>query len=398
MKLYDFDTCVERRNTDSEKWNCCTERFGTNEIIPLWVADMDFKTPDFVMDALRKRMDHEILGYAYRLDSFYESLKNWLKRRAGWEIDLSDLSFAPGIVPAFNFAVLAFTEPGDKILINSPVYHPFMYAINDHGRTIVKNSLTLDDKGLYSIDFDDLEAKLAEGVKMYLFCSPHNPVGRVWTREELQRIGDLCVKYEVLLISDEIHSDLIFRPHKHIHTASLSESIARQTVTLLAPSKTFNLAGTSTSAIHTVNRRYLDALNKLINSLHITQGNIFGNVAFEAAYNFGDEWLEQLLVYLEGNFDYIIDYVDEHIPGIKIRKPEGTYLMWLDCRELGMNQQELNTFMVQEAKLAMNPGTLFGDEGAGFMRLNAATPRSILREAMLNLRNAVGRLPSHKHG
>ena len=396
MKIYNFDTCIERRNTDSEKWNSCIERFGTNDIIPLWVADMDFKTPDFVMDALRKRMEHEILGYAYRPDSFFEALKNWVKRRADWDINVSDLSFAPGIVPAFNFAVLAFTEPGDKILINSPVYHPFMYAINDHGRTIVKNPLTFDNEGLYSIDFDDLEAKLADGVKLFLFCSPHNPVGRVWTREELQRVGDLCVKYDVPLISDEIHSDLIFKPHRHVHTASLSDSIARQTVTLLAPSKTFNLAGTSTSAIHTVNEKYSAALNKLINSLHITQGNIFGNVAFEAAYNFGDEWLEQLLAYLEGNFDYLIDYIDTHIPGIKLRKPEGTYLMWLDCRGLGMTQKELNTFMVQEAKLAMNPGTLFGEEGAGFMRLNAATPRAILREAMLNLRNAVGRLPLHK--
>jgi cystathionine beta-lyase len=390
MKIYDFDTITERRNTDCEKWNDCTERFGTNDLIPLWVADMDFKTPDFIIDALHNRLEHEILGYAFRSSSFFEALKNWLKRHSDWDINVADLCFVPGIVPAINFAVLAYTSPGSKILINSPVYHPFMYAINDHRRQLVKSPLTADADGHYTLDFDDIEAKFASGVEMYIFCSPHNPVGRVWTRDELQRIGDLCVKYKVLLISDEIHSDLVFEPHKHFYMASLSEAIAQQTITFLAPSKTFNLAGTSTSAVHSCNKKLLETFKKYIDALHIGQGNIFGNIAFEAAYNHGDEWLKQLLVYLDGNFDYVINYINKNIPEIKIRKPEGTYLMWLDCRGLGMTQKQLNEFMTKRAKLAMNPGDLFGEEGSGFMRLNAATSRLILQQAMRNLGEAVG--------
>lgn len=394
MKTYNFDKVIDRKGTDCAKWDGYQGIFGTDDVLPLWVADMDFQTPDFIIDALKKRLEHDILGYSVRSDSFFLATKNWVKRHGNWDIKSHELCFTPGIVPALNFAVNAFTQPGDKILINTPVYHPFFFAVNDHNRQLVESSL-IEDKGYYTLDFEDIEKKLADGVKMYIFCSPHNPVGRVWTKNELEKIGELCVKYNVLLISDEIHSDLVFKPNQHIHMASISEKIAQKTLTFIAPSKTFNLAGVSTSVAHSSNADILCMFNSYIAKMHLSMGTIFGDIALEAAYNFGDDWLEQLLSYLDENFEYIIRFLENHIPQIKTLKPEGTYLMWLDCRDLGMTNKNLTDFMVNKAKLAMNPGTLFGIDGAGFMRLNAAAPRSILEEAMQRLKNAISARSIH---
>jgi cystathionine beta-lyase len=385
--IYNFDEIVERRNTNCEKWDNCKDRFGKNDLLPLWVADMDFKTPDFIIGALKRRLEHEILGYQIRPASFYNAVENWLQRR-GWQVDPQKIGFSPGVVPAINFAVNAFTNPGDRILINTPVYHPFMYAINNHGRTLVKSSLINSGDGYYTIDFDDFEKKLADGVKMYIMCSPHNPVGRVWSLDELTKIGELCLKYKVLVISDEIHSDLVFKPHKHTYFASISEKIAQQTVTFIAPSKTFNVAGLSSSIVYSDNAELHEKFEKFVNRFSISGGTIFGDVALEAAYTHGDEWLSQLLEYLDGNFEYVTDYLKKYVPRIKARKPEGTYLMWLDCSEMNMTSSQIQDFLVSQAGLALNPGRIFGEEGELFVRLNAATQRAILEKAMDNLLNA----------
>jgi cystathionine beta-lyase len=386
--IYNFDEIVNRRNTNCEKWDNCTERFGRNDLLPLWVADMDFKTPDFIINALKQRLEHEILGYQIRPASFYNAVANWLQQR-GWTIDPQKISFSPGVVPAINFAVNVFTNPGDRILINTPVYHPFMYAINNHGRTLVKSSLVDSGNGYYTVDFDDFERKLADGVKMFIMCSPHNPVGRVWTLDELTKIGELCLKYNVLIVSDEIHSDLVFAPHRHIYFASISAEFASQTVTFIAPSKTFNIAGLSSSIVYSDNRILHEKFSKYLNRLSISAGTIFGDVALEAAYTHGDNWLNQLLEYLSGNCEYVVDYLKQNIPSIKTRKPEGTYLMWLDCSELNMTSSQIQEFLVSKAGIALNPGRIFGDEGELFVRLNIATQRAILAKAMDNIHKAM---------
>ena len=318
---YNFDEIINRENTNCIKWDYRNEVFQNPDVIPLWVADMDFKTPDFIMDAIRKMAEHEIMGYCFRPASFFESARDWLKRRNNWQTDSKDMSFIPGIVPALGFAVEAFTNKGDKIVVQTPVYHPFFAAVKDHDRELVENSLTEKD-GYYTIDFKDLETKLSGGAKMLILCNPHNPVGRVWTKDELQKIGDLCVKYDIMIVSDEIHSDLVFKPHKHIHIASLSDDIAKRTITFIAPSKTFNQAGLATAIAHSVNEEILKAFNKQLEIWHVGMGNIFGNVALEAAYKYGDEWLDQLLEYLDGNMEYIKSYLEENIPQVKTRKSE----------------------------------------------------------------------------
>jgi cystathionine beta-lyase len=391
--VYNFDEIVNRRSTNCEKWDNCTERFGRNDLLPLWVADMDFKTPDFIINALKQRLEHEVLGYPIRPESFYRATANWLQQR-GWQIALQNICFSPGIVPAINFAVNAFSNPGDKILINTPVYHPFMYAVNNHGRTLVKSSLVNSGDGYYTVDFDDFEKKLAGGVKMYIICSPHNPVGRVWTLDELKKIGELCLKYNVLIVSDEIHSDLVFEPNRHIYFASISEEFAKQTVTFIAPSKTFNVAGLSSSIMYSDNPVLLGKFRKYVNHLGISGGTIFGDIALEAAYTHGDKWLTQLLEYLEANCEYVVDYLTKHIPQIKTRKPEGTYLMWLDCSALNMTSEQIQEFMVSKAGIAVNPGNIFGDEGELFVRLNIATQRAILAQALNNLQKATEQIKS----
>ena len=385
--MYNFDEIIDRRNTQCVKWDGMQEVFGSEDLLPLWVADMDFKTPDFVIQALRKRLDHEVLGYQLRPRSFFESAQAWLRRRNGWEVGLSELAFLPGVVPALSFAVQAFTRPGDKILIQPPVYHPFRYAVQDHGRELLCNPLREDD-GVYSVDFEDFEAKLALGVRMFILCNPHNPVAKVWSEEDLRRMGALCCKYGALILSDEIHSDLVFNPHKHVHIAALSEAIAQQTLTFFAPSKTFNLGGMFTSVAHSANRKLLHTLTRYMEKMHLFHGSIFGDICLEAAYNHGDAWLDALLDYLSGNFDYVVQYLQDYVPGIKTRRPEGTYLMWLDARGLGLSPEALQQKMIA-AGLGFNSGDLFGEEGAGFLRLNAACPRQRLEQACERLRGCL---------
>ena len=382
--MFNFDEIIDRRHTQCVKWDGLKDAFGREDLLPLWVADMDFKTPDFVIDALRKRLDHEVLGYHLRPRSFFEAARDWLRRRNGWDVAVEELAFLPGIVPALSFAVHALSAPGDKILIQPPVYHPFRYAIENHGRQLVCNPLREED-GLYSIDFEDFERKLASGVRMFILCNPHNPVGKVWSEADLRRMGALCCKYKVLILSDEIHSDLIFKPHKHVHMAALSEALAQNTLTFFAPSKTFNLAGVFTSVAHSANKELLQTLTRYMDKMHVAYGNIFGDIALEAAYTHGDAWLDALLDYVSGNFDYVVQYLHDNVPGIKARRSEGTYLMWLDARGLGLTPEALQQ-RVMEAGLGLNSGDMFGIEGAGFLRLNAATPRKHIETACAALR------------
>lgn len=388
---YDFDTLTDRRGTDCVKWDCLKDFFGYDDILPMWVADMDFLSVPPAADAVRKRAEHGIYGYTDLSESFYKSVINWMSARHGWDIKKDWILFSPGVVPSINMAVMAYTRPGDCVLIQPPVYPPFYAAINNNKRNLVKNPLKLEN-GRYTMDFEDLEKKLKTGIKMAILCSPHNPVGRVWSREELKTFGELCVKYNTIIVSDEIHSDLVYKGREHTPIASICESFAQNTITCTASSKTFNIAGLCTSTVTIPNRELYEGFLNVIKCIGLTLGNVFGITAAEAAYNFGSMWLDELLKYLEGSLDYLLSFLKERVPGIKAERPEGTYLVWLDCRELGLNQKDLVRFMLEKAKVGLNDGTEYGPEGQGFMRMNIACPRKNLEEGLRRIENAVNNL------
>ncbi len=385
---YNFDKQINREKTACYKYDLRNDVFGKSNVIPMWVADMDFETPSFIIDALRKRLNHKILGYTFRTDSFFGSITNWLRRKHCWDVEKEWISFSPGIVPALNLAVMAFTEPGDKIIVQKPVYFPFFPAVESHNRILVNNPLSF--KGdRYKIDFEDLLKKIDKGVKMIIFCSPHNPTGNVWKREDLEKLAKICLEHEILILSDEVHSDLIFKGNRHIPLASIGYDVSDITITCVAPSKTFNMAGLSTSAVIISNRRLKEKYDKILEDIHVGGGNIFGFIALEAAYNKGDKWLEALMEYLEENLNYLVRYLAENIPLIKPIIPQATYLVWLDCRELGLDEYELRKFMIHEAGLGLSDGLIFGSEGRGFQRMNIGCPRVVLTDALCRLKNAV---------
>lgn len=389
MKTYNFDEIIPRENTDCIKYDIRKLFFGTEDVLPMWVADMDFRSPDFIIDAIKKRLEHEILGYTFRGKDFNQPIINWMEKRHGWKIKNDWISFSPGVVPAVNMLVLALTEPGDKIIVQPPVYFPFFSAIENNDRTKIENPLKLE-KGRLNIDFDDL-AKKAKDAKMLIISHPHNPGGSVWTKEELTRMGEICVENDVIILSDEIHSDLIFPEFKHIPLALLSDEIAQQTITCNAPSKTFNLAGMATSFLIIPNKAFLDKYNEMLNDkIHVNMGNLFSSVVVKAAYENGEEWLKQLLEYVQENVDYVAEFCEKHLPQIKIIKPESTYMIWMDCRELGLEGDALKDFFIKKAKLGFNDGRVFGTGGEGFMRMNVACPKATVEKAMEQLREALG--------
>ena len=385
---YNFDEIIDRKNTNSLKHDICTNIFGTSDLLSMWVADMDVATPPFVIEALKKRLEHEVLGYTLRTDSFDDAIINWMDKRHAWKVEKEWIKFTPGIVPAVNMSVIALSEPGDKILIQPPVYHPFFPAVTDHNRVLLYNELKQNEEGSYEIDFNDLEEQLKEA-RLFIFCNPHNPVGRVWTYDELKKIGDLCIKHDVKILSDDIHSDLILPGYKHIPIASISEEIAQRTITFMAPSKTFNLAGLATSFAISKNEDLIGALQNQMNILHLGMGNLFGAIALEAAYNNGANWVDELNAYVAENAKYIDEFLKENLPQIKLIKPEATYLMWLDFRALGMDEEELKKFMIEKAKLGFNNGSMFGSGGSGFQRMNVGCPKSIVIQAMNQLNEAI---------
>lgn len=383
---YNFDTVVPREDTFCEKYDQRQRIFGRSDVIPMWVADMDFASPAPVLEAIARRLQHPILGYSYRSDSYWQSIVEWVDRRNGWKIDPSWLEFVPGVVPGLVLALRAFTQPGDGVVIQPPVYHPFARQTRLNDRVVINNPVRLVGNR-YEIDFEDLDHKLA-GAKVFLMSNPHNPTGRVFTREELIRIGELCVKHDVLILADEIHSDLIYQPHKHIHIASLDERFAARTLTFIAPSKTFNLAGLSTASVIIPNATLLRQFRYEISKLHADQGSIFGTIALEAAYHYGEEWLDELLGYLKGNIDYVLTFLQEKMPSVRAVRPEGTYLMWIDFSAWPMSHEELTRFMIEKAGLGLNEGSMFGEEGRGWMRMNIATRRDVVRQAMTQLYEA----------
>ncbi|GAB6154286.1 pyridoxal phosphate-dependent aminotransferase [Desulfosporosinus burensis] len=387
----DFDQIIDRYKTSCVKWDFNQRIFGREDILPLWVADMDFQAPQAVVEALVNRAQHGIYGYSNSMDGYYEALIGWMKNRHNWLIEREWITFSPGIVPALNELVRSLTKPGDKILLQSPVYPPFFQAIKNHGREVVNNQLRLEN-GQYTMDFTDLEEKFASGVKMMILCSPHNPVGRVWDRAELDRLGQLCLAYDVLLISDEIHGDLIFEGYRHIPFASLSSDLAQQSIVCTAPSKTFNLAGLQTSNLIIPNPKYRQAFRASLDLTGIHNPNVFGITALEVAYQQGEEWLNQLMHYLEGNVEFLMSFLARELPQIGLTKPEGTYLVWLDFRSLGLEPKDLHKFLVHKAGVGLNAGYLFGPGGEGFARLNLGCSRAVLEEGLRRIKTAVQEL------
>jgi cystathionine beta-lyase len=386
---YNFDEVVDRSNCNGIKWDRADAVFGGTDLIPMWVADMDFRGPQPVIDAVRRRAEQGLYGYTWRPDSLLEAVALWVQRRHGWTIEKEWICWSPGVIPALSACVETFTEPGDRVIIQPPVYAPFFQVVKEHGRELVRNPLRYAN-GRYEIDFGDLADKLqATGAKMVILCSPHNPVGRVWTRDELARLEAVCAEYGALIVSDEIHADLVYKPNRHTPLASLSERAAGRTVVCFSPGKTFNMAGLQASFIVIPDKELRQAFNKKMKAAHHSASNVFAVTASESAYRHGDEWLEQCLSYLRGNIDYALDFLAEHVPEIKAVEPEGTYLLWLDCRGLGLDAAGLKKFMVQEAKVALNEGSGFGEEGAGFMRMNVACRRATLEEALRRVREAV---------
>lgn len=384
---YNFDEIIDRSHNRSAKYDEAGKKFGSRDVIPLWIADMDFKTAQPVIDALKARAEEGIWGYTSRPDSYYEAVCGWQKRRNGWDIDKSMISFNLGVVPALSSMVYVFTEPGDKVLIQTPVYSEFYDVTESWGREVVESPLKEQD-GRWAIDFEDFEEKAKEA-KIFFLCSPHNPLGIVWTREELERMCNICIANNVLIVSDEIHSDLVFHGKKHIPTATLSPEIATHVISCISGTKTFNLAGLQASATIFPNQELKARFDKFWFNLDIHRNNAFSTIAMEVAFNEGEEWLEQLLGYIGGNFEFIKDYCAANIPQVKPNVPDATYLVWLDCRGLGMGNEELRSFMIHKAGLGLNEGWSFGRSLSGFMRLNAACPRPVLEKAMEQLKHAV---------
>lgn len=385
---YNFDQIIDRHNTFSHKWDQTEKLFGDKDALPMWVADMDFAAPPEVIEALRERLEHGVYGYTLKPDSYYEAIIDWIRDRHGWTVQKEWITSSPGVVTALSLLVLSMTEPGDKILIQTPVYPPFHYVVKRNGRELVTNELKLEN-GRYTMDYEQLEQQLRSGVKMMLLCSPHNPVGRVWTKEELERLGELCVKYDTLVVADEIHADLLFSGRVHHPFANLSDEFAQRTISCVAPTKTFNLAGLKSSIVIIPNDDLRRRYNEWLYNLNLESESYFGVSAVEAAFRHGGPWLDALLEYLEQNLELLLETFEKRIPQIDVIKPEGTYLVWLDCRKLGLSPQELHAFMSRQAKVGLNQGTTFGDDGSGFLRMNIACPRSILIEGLNRIEKAV---------
>ena len=386
MTSHDFDQWIDRRQTGSLKWDDAAVLFDSADVLPLWVADTDFPAPPPVLEAIRQRVEHGILGYPSPRFLAFDALAGWLQKRHGWQTDTSWMVSTPGVVTAISVAVQTLSQPGDKIIIQPPVYPPFFSSVQRNGRTLVENPLILEN-GRYRMNFDDL-ARKAAGARMLVLCSPHNPVGRVWSAAELKTLADICLANDLIILTDEIHGDLIYPGHRHIPLATLDDAVAKHTVTFMAPSKTFNTAGLYTSTVVIPDAALRKDFATGIQTLSIGKSNIFGIAAMEAAYLHGEPWLAQLLPYLKGNADYLAEALNHQTPNIKVQVPEGTYLAWLDCRDLGLTPENLASFFAQEAKVGLNNGASFGSEGVGFMRLNFGCARPLLKEAVARIAQA----------
>lgn len=389
---YDFDKVIDRKGTNSLKYDFAYERGMREDVLPLWVADMDFQTAPCIKKRIEKTVQYGIFGYSEGKEEYFNAVYNWYKNNFDWEVKRNWLIKTPGVVFGLAAAIRAFTKEGDGVLIQKPVYYPFSEVIEDNNRVLVNNSLK-NIHGHYEIDFEDFENKITENnVKLFLFCSPHNPVGRVWKEWELRKIGDICIKHNVLIISDEIHSDFVYPGNKHIVFASLADKYADITITCTAPSKTFNLAGLQISNIFISNAELRKKYKKAVAAVGYSQVNIIGLVACEAAYNEGSEWLKQLKEYLQNNLAFVRDYLKTNIPQVELIEPEGTYLIWLNFRKLNLSKYQLEDLIINGARLWLDSGSIFGDDGEGYQRINIACPRVILEQALSQLKEAVNSL------
>ena len=387
MAKYDFDTYIERRGTSSMKWDLMGERFGDPDLLPYWVADMDFKSPPEVIEAIEDKLKHGVLGYPVVKDSLVDSIVNCEKKRHGWSFDKSAVTWSPGVVGGLAFAIEAYTKPGDGIILQTPVYPPFYEIIETSGRHVVKNSLK-HENGKFVMDLEGLEKLITPTCRTLIFCSPHNPVSRVWTKTELEKLAELAARKNMLILSDEIHQDIVFSDAKHTCLATLP-GMEKQTLTYIAPSKTFNLAGLSSSIVIIPDHSLMEQYKSVLVRFHLSRLNGMGLVAMEAAYSKCAQWADEMVEYLEGNRDFTEKFVKERMPKAKMDHPEGTYIFWIDFRGYGFDGETLPEFLVREAKVALNKGLDFGEEGAGFARINVGTTRKQLAEGLERIAKAL---------
>lgn len=384
---FDFDQAIERNGTASVKFDGRTGYFGTADVTPLWVADMDFAAPPAVTAALAARAAHPVYGYTLYPDAAYQAVIDWMRQRHGWRVERDWIVMCPGVVPTLYAAVQAFAAAGEGVIVQPPVYFPFFSAVTDPGRRLIQNPLKLDGAH-YHFDFDQFEQCAADGAKLLLLCSPHNPVGRVWQRDELAQLLAIARRYDVVVLSDEIHADLVYRGQTHTPLALLAGESDR-IITAVAPSKTFNIPGLGLSCLIAPDPELRHAVQHVFSLLHVSASNPFSLTAFEAAYRDGASWLDALMDYLKITHDAVVAYCDEQLPGIRVIPAQGTYLLWLDCRALGMTDVQLQAFFVQDAQVGMNPGSVFGQGGSGFMRLNLASPRRVIMAALERIQSAL---------
>ena len=386
--MYNFDEIIDRRGTDAVKVDRCKALFGTEDVLPLWVADMDFRTPDFVLETIRQRLDHPILGYSVPPVNFKASFVKWVREHHNWDITEAQTGFVPGIVPALSFAVQCFTDPGDEIIVQPPVYYPFFNVIRNNKRVVVTNPLK-EENGQFVMDLAAFEAKITDRTRLFILCNPHNPGGKVWSAETLKKVDELCTRHNILVVSDEVHADMVHRGYTHVPYATVSESAANGSVTFMAPTKVFNMPGIVSSSYIIQDTELRNRFAHFLEAAEMNTGNLFAYLTTVACYEQGEAWRVAMLDYVMGNIRYIVDYLATHLPQIKPMIPEASFLIWLDCRELGMETDELHQFFALKAGLGLNKGSVFGEGGDYHLRMNVACPRSILEKAMAQLSTAI---------
>lgn len=379
---------VDRSRSNAEKYTLKKKLFGTDSVIPMWVADMDIATPLCVLEAVRERLKHPVIGYEIMSDAAYKAQSDWIQRHHGWTIDSQWLSYSPSVVASIGCAIRAFSDEGDEVIVQSPVYPPFYDMVRKHNRKLILNPLIADESGIYRFNIEDFKTKITSKTKLLLLCSPHNPVGRVWLRKELFELGKVCLENGIIIISDEVHGDIVFPGNTHVPMASVSQALQQNTVTLMGPGKTFNMAGFSISTVAIASSTLRDRYRIELQKAHYGDGAVLSHIAFEAAYTHGDQWYENLMNHLTENLEMIEQWCSAH-PIIRFTKPQGTYLAWLDCRALKMGDHDLRDFFVHEAGLGLSAGLSFGKEGSGFMRLNFGVAREVLERALDKLLSAL---------
>ena len=388
-KNLDFDSVIERTNTYSIKYDAINQRGMQSDVLPLWVADMDFKTSSFVQEALKRQVEHGVFGYSDMEKEYFKAVSKWMKEHYNWKISEQWLIKVPGIVMALAIAVKAFTAQGEGVLIQQPVYHPFYNVISDNGRKVVSSTLYLGEDNRYHIDFEDFENKIIEEkIKLFFLCNPHNPVGRVWSKDELIRMGDICIKHDVLIVSDEIHADFIFQG-EHCVFADLKKEFEENTITCTSPSKTFNLAGLQVSNILIANPKIRKLFSEQVEAIGYGHLTVMGLIAGKVAYEQGEVWYQKMHEYVKDNIEYTKTFVGENIENVEVMHHEGTYLLWMDFRKLGLSASELDDLLIDKARVWLNNGKIFGESGVGFQRINVACPRVVLAEALNRIKEAI---------